>query len=167
MRGVQGAQVKKLQKICNVQNVKDGIDTAPGEYDDYLFCAYTASTQKLKHDATLNLLQGIQADKHIWRQSRQAVVAKDERPVGNENDTKSNSQLSTPAEHERMRGSTNTGGSGQGRGRRRISQWNRRQKDSCGTDTQPLGHMTTCFECFVCSLRHVAQAGKCVCWQSR
>jgi hypothetical protein len=35
-----------------------------------------------------------------------------------------------------------------------------------GTDTQSFGHMTTFFECFVCSLRHGAQVRKHVCRQS-
>ena len=76
------------------------------------------------HFSTVNyvcLRQGAQADKHVCRKSPQeVVVGKVESPVGEEEDTRSGSHPSTPAQHERMRLSSskrwNRGGEGQAKG---------------------------------------------------
>ena len=73
--------------------VKRKTDALPLGHLTRCLCVHThASTHKQAHDATVNnvcLRQGVQADKHVWGQSRQGVVGtKVEAPVGEEGDTR-------------------------------------------------------------------------------
>jgi hypothetical protein len=145
---------KYRDTVCKTKNRR----TAPGAHD-YNLCVSTHM-----HGATVNcvcLPQGGQADKRVIRQSRQGVVVKAQPPVGGEGDTRSGSHPSTPAQHERMRGSRSKRWNRKGQGQ--VKELQRRKSAKCPrspresksentgtqcvkrkTDALPLGHMTRC-----------------------
>jgi hypothetical protein len=157
------------------QSLRNSGKIQPPGHIGCTFCAYTASTQKHKHNATVNfvyLLQRIQDDKHILRQSCKGVVRQVEVPVWEEGETRSGSHPSTPALHERVSASI---GSVEVAEKMQLAHTTRENKNPVKKTFiySPWGiclHVHICkkpFECAVCSLLQVVQSGKHVCRQSR